>query len=54
VCSTLGLPLVSVAIVISLVHYLLDEQYNQGLLFDLVAQQKQPAPATAPALEAVV
>jgi predicted metal-dependent phosphoesterase TrpH len=52
-CSTLGLPLVSIAIVISLVHYLVDEQYNRGLLFDLVAQQKPVRPA-APALEAVV
>jgi hypothetical protein len=53
-CSTLGLPLVSVAVVISLIHYLLDEQYNRALLFDLLAQQKQPVRAAAPALEAVV
>lgn len=53
-CSTLGLPLIGVASVISLIHYLLDEQYNRGLLFDLVAQQKQPVRASAQALKAVV
>jgi predicted metal-dependent phosphoesterase TrpH len=55
-CSTLGMPLVSVAIVVSLVHYLQDERFNRGLLFDLVArsQQKEPVHTPARALEAVV
>jgi predicted metal-dependent phosphoesterase TrpH len=41
VCLTLGLPVVSVAILISLIHYLQDERFNRGLLFDLVAQAPQ-------------
>ena len=55
-CSTLGMPLVSIPIVLSFVHYLQDEQFNRGLLFDLVASPpyKEPVSATTEALEAVV
>jgi predicted metal-dependent phosphoesterase TrpH len=55
-CATLGLPLVTVASLISLIHYLRDEQFNRGLLFDLVArpQYQPPVSATGQALEAVV
>jgi hypothetical protein len=56
--TTLGLPLVSVAIVVSLIHYIQDERFNQGLLFDLVARPRHdaviPEPAPALELEAVV
>jgi hypothetical protein len=55
-CSTLGLPLVSVAILVSLVHYLQDERFNRGLLFDLVArsQSTELVEAEPQTLEAVV
>ncbi len=42
ICLTLGLPLTTIAIVGSIVHYLRDEQFNRSLLFDLVAQPAQP------------
>jgi predicted metal-dependent phosphoesterase TrpH len=55
-CTTLGLPLTTVAIAVSFIHYLQDERFNRGLLFDLVAQSQhhEPVLASGPVLEAVV
>lgn len=55
-CATLGLPLVTVAFLISFVHYMRDEEFNLSLLFDLVAQpqHKEPVRPSARPLEAVV
>src|SRR5262249_42722407 len=55
-CMTLGLPLFSVALLVSFAHYLQDEQFNRGLLFDLVARPRyeEPVSANTQALEAVV
>ena len=41
--STLGLPLTPVALVVSVIHYILDERFNHNLLVDLVATPVEPA-----------
>jgi predicted metal-dependent phosphoesterase TrpH len=41
--STLGLSLVPVALIGSIIHYILDERFNYNLLIDLVAQPIEPA-----------
>lgn len=37
-CGVLGLPLVALPLVLSVVHFVLEERFNENLLFDLVAQ----------------
>jgi len=39
--STLGLPLTAVALVGSIIHYILDERFNRNLLVDLLATPSQ-------------
>jgi predicted metal-dependent phosphoesterase TrpH len=41
--STLGLPLTAVALVGSIIHYILDERFNRSLLIDLLATPSQAA-----------
>ena len=55
-CATLGLPLVTLAVLVSFVHYMQDEKFNQSLLFDLLARplHKEPIRTSAQTLEVVV
>jgi predicted metal-dependent phosphoesterase TrpH len=50
-CTTLGLPLVSVGVAVAFVHCIQDERFNNELLLDLVAtpydRQQHSAPALA-------
>jgi hypothetical protein len=46
--STIGLPFTTVAFVVSIIHYILDERFNRNLLIDLLARPIEPA--TQPAV----
>jgi predicted metal-dependent phosphoesterase TrpH len=54
-CMTLGWPLTAVAALGSMIHYVRDEQYNHGLILDLVSQPAyRPMRLPVQALESAV
>src|SRR5262249_26794670 len=55
VCLSIGLPLATVGILGSLVHYVQDERYNRSLLLDLLEQSaEQTLPSEPQVVEVAV
>jgi hypothetical protein len=46
-CALAGLPLIALPLAGALAHFILEERFNQRLLFDLVARPALKVPAAA-------